>query len=80
MISLSMAGNTAQARIYVASNGAGMYRVSDRKIGDEGSGSPSPTDSTYAVGRSPPMYDATIRDLPGGASNGSSPNSSQIAV
>jgi len=57
-----------------------MYRVSERKIGGDGSGSPSPTDSTDAVGRSPPKYDATVRGLPGGASNGSSPNSSQIAL
>jgi hypothetical protein len=80
MISLSRAGNAAQARMYVASKGAGMYRVSERKIGDVGSGSPSPTDSTYAVGRLPPIYDTTVRGFACGASNGSSPNSSEIAL
>jgi hypothetical protein len=46
-----------------------MYRVSDRKIGSDGSGSPTPTGSTSAVGRSPPMFDATVRGLPGGDLN-----------
>ncbi len=44
--SLSMAGNVSHARIYVDSNGAGMYRVSDKKIGADGSESPMPIEST----------------------------------
>ena len=57
-----------------------MYRASERKMGSEGKRSPMPTDSTYAVGRSPARYEATIKGFPGGASNGSSPNSSAIAL